>query len=78
MIRVDVSINGHPIDALRCVRVGSGPDDGWNEYVCTSGAHSFRIRHNRPDGYWALIATAAGVLAEAGVGVRQVSNYDRP
>lgn len=70
MITARIDINGQPIDELRCVRVGNGPDDGWNDYVCTCGEHTFRVRHNRPDGYWALIATAASMLAEAGVGVR--------
>jgi hypothetical protein len=69
MLRLPVYINHTQVDALVCVRL-DGPDDGWNEYRCQCGPHTFRVQHNRPDGYWALVATAAGMLAEAGVGVR--------
>jgi hypothetical protein len=77
MLRLPVYINHTPVDALLCVRLAGGPDDGWNDYRCQCGSHTFTIRHNRPDGYWALIATAASMLAEAGIGVQQVSNWDK-
>jgi len=68
MLRARLDINGTPIASLVCVRQPGGADDGWNEYACTYRGETFAVRHYRPAGAWALIATAAGVLAEAGAG----------
>ena len=74
MLRVRLDVNGAPIGWLECVRQPGGPDDGWNTYSCTVSAlpgQPFAVRHHRPDGAWALVAAAATVLAEAGVGAAQ-------
>jgi len=71
MLRVRLDVNGMAIGWLECVRQPGGPDDGWNTYSCTVSAlpgQPFTVKHNRPDGVWALVAAAATVLAEAGVG----------
>ena len=65
MIRARLDVNGQRIAELVCVRQPGGADDGWNEYRCTYRGEAFTVRHYRPAGAWALIATAATVLAEA-------------
>jgi len=74
MLRVRLDVNGMPIGWLECVRQRGGPDDGWNDYSCECSklpGQRFTVRHHRPDGAWALVAAAATVLAEAGVGAAQ-------
>ena len=74
MLRVRLDVNAVPIGWLECVRQPGGPDDGWNTYSCTCGtlpAQPFTVRHDRREGAWALVAAAASVLAEAGVGAAQ-------
>jgi len=71
MLRVKLDVNGAPIGWLECVRQPGGPDDGWNTYSCVCGVlptQRFTVRHDRREGAWALVAAAASVLAEAGVG----------
>jgi hypothetical protein len=74
MLRVKLDVNGTPIGWLECVRQPGGPDDGWNTYSCVCGTlptQAFTVRHDRSEGAWALVAAAATVLAEAGVGAAQ-------
>lgn len=71
MLRVKLDVNGTPIGWLECVRQPGGPDDGWNSYHCVCSAvptQPFEVRHDRREGAWALVASAAATLAEAGVG----------
>jgi len=76
MIRATIDINGEPIATLSCVNISGG--DGWCRYECryTTGDATlppFEVRHHRPDGAPALLATAFGMLAEAGVGQAQMT-----
>lgn len=74
MLRVKLDVNGAPIGWLECARQPGGPDDGWNTYSCTVSAlpgQPFEVRHDRREGAWALVASAAATLAEAGVGAAQ-------
>ena len=68
---VTIDINGKPIGRLVCQRV-SGELDGWCKYRCTyqdtQAPQVFTVRHYRPSGAPALVATAMGILAEAGFG----------
>lgn len=75
MIRATVDINGTPIATLTCRNISGG--NGWCRYECRyeagETAHTFQVRHNRPSGAPALLATAFGMLAEAGVGQAQLA-----
>ena len=71
MLRVKLDVNGTAIGWLECVRKPGGPDDGWNTYSCVCGTiphQRFEVKHDRREGAWALVASAAETLAIAGVG----------
>ena len=44
-----------------------GLEDGWCNYRCQFKQHTFTVLHFNPAGHWALVATAAALLAENGV-----------
>lgn len=78
MIRAKLDINGDPLTWAVCTRLMDGPDDGWNTYRCRAlgVGQPFEVRHDRSEGAWALVATVAAKLAEAGVGRPQPSLFD--
>lgn len=75
MLTATIDVNGETIGTLTCVNQTGG--NGWCEYACrytTLGRTDvcrFGVRHHRPDGAPALVATAMGRLAEAGIGAAQ-------
>jgi hypothetical protein len=85
MIRATIDVNGVSLSRLTCQNISGPLRTDWCRYLCrytdtqTGERHEFEVSHNREDGAPALLATAFGMLAEAGVGRRapaQVTNWE--